>query len=114
MTDWTVRLADQAAQDVEEILDWTLEHFGPLQLAVYTETINDALEALTEGLANLGVRERPELGEDLATLHVARNGRKGRHQLIVRFDETERTIEVLRILHDSMDIARHIQPMATD
>jgi toxin ParE1/3/4 len=32
MSGWTVRLADRAAQDVEDILDWTLEQFGPLQL----------------------------------------------------------------------------------
>lgn len=108
MSGWTVRLADQAAQDVEDILDWTLEQFGPFQLESYTEVINDALEALNEGPQLIDVRRRPELGDDVATLHVARHGRKGRHQLVFRVDETACLIEILRILHDSMDMARHL------
>lgn len=108
MSGWTVRLADQAVQDVEDILDWTLEQFGPLQLEYYAEVINDALEALNEGPQMIDVRKCPELGDDVATLHVARHGRKGRHQLIFRVHDQECVIEVLRILHDSMDLARHM------
>jgi len=32
MSGWTARLTDQAAQDIENILDWTYEQFGPLQM----------------------------------------------------------------------------------
>jgi plasmid stabilization system protein ParE len=49
MSGWTAHLTDQAAQDVENILDWTYEQFGPLQMDAYTAVINDALEALTGG-----------------------------------------------------------------
>ncbi len=108
MSGWSVRLTDQAAQDVEDILDWTLVQFGPLQLESYTEVINDALAALNEGPQLIDVRRRPELGDDVATLHVARHGHKGRHQLVFRADETACLIEILRILHDSMDLARHL------
>ncbi len=108
MSSWTVRLADRAAQDIEDILDWTLEHFGPLQLETYTDVINDALEALNAGPWLIDVRKRPELGDDVATLHIARHGYKGRHQLVFRVDEAACVIEVLRILHDSMDLTRHL------
>lgn len=108
MSGWTVRLANQAAQDVEAILDWTLVQFGPLQTESYTGVINDALEALNAGPQLVDVRRRPELGDDVATLHVARHGRKGRHQLVFRVDETACLIEILRVLHDSMDLARHL------
>lgn len=108
MNCWTVRLTDRAAQDVEDILDWTFEHFGLRQLETYTDVINDTLEALTEGPANVGVRWLSELGEDVATMHVARQGRKGRHLLIFRVHDRESVIEVLRILHDSMDLTRHL------
>lgn len=108
MSGWTVRLAAQAAQDVEDILDWTLERFGPLQLETYTGVINDALVALSAGPQLIDVRRRPELGDDVATLHVARHGCKGRHQLVFRVDETARLIEILRALHDSMDLQRHL------
>lgn len=108
MSGWTVRLANRAAQDVEDILDWSLEQFGPLQLETYTAVINDALEALNKGPQLIDVRRRPELGDDVATLHVSRHGRKGRHQLVFRVDETACLIEILRVLHDSMDLVRNL------
>ena len=108
MSGWKIRLADRAAHDVEDILDWTFEQFGPLQLETYTEVINDALEALNAGPQLIDVCRRPELGDDIATLHVARHGHRGRHQLLFRVDETNGLIEILRILHDSMDLQRHL------
>jgi len=42
MSGWIVRLTDQATQDVEDILDWTLAQFGTRQLEIYTDAINDA------------------------------------------------------------------------
>ena len=108
MTVWIVRLTDQATLDVENILDWTYEQFGLLQMEAYTDVINDAIEAMIEGPKLIDVRKCSELGNDLATLHVARHGRKGRHQLVFRVNHSESLIEVLRILHDSMDLVRHL------
>ena len=43
----------------------------------------------------------------MLTLHVARQGRKGRH--FVAFSVSEgHIINVLRLLHDSMDLAKHL------
>ena len=44
------------------------------------------------------------------TLHVARKGRKGRHFVVFRVarDPDHDVIEVLRLLHDSMDLQRHL------
>ena len=41
-------------------------------------------------------------------LHVAPQGRKGRHLMVFRTHEQGGVIEVLRILHDSMGLARHL------
>lgn len=110
MSAWTVRLTDQAAQDIEEILDWTLEQFGPLQMESYGKVISDALAALAlyGGPQLIDVRRQAELGDGVSILHVARQGRKGRHLLIFRAHEQECVIDVLRILHDSMDLLRHL------
>lgn len=108
MSGWTAHLTDKAAQDIENILDWTYGQFGPLQMEAYTGIINGALEALTEGPQLVDVRRRPELGDGVATLHVARQGCKGRHLLVFRVHDQDCVIEVLRILHDSMDLARHL------
>jgi toxin ParE1/3/4 len=108
MNPWRVRLTQAAAQDVENILDWTHEHFGALQLSTYTGVIQDALGALADGPECVGVRRVPELGVDMATLHVARKGLKGRHLLVLRVREAQHVVEVLRVLHDSMDLSRHL------
>jgi toxin ParE1/3/4 len=108
MNPWTVRLTRAAEQDIEDILDWTFEHFGALQLSTYTDVLQEALGALSGGPSSLDVRRVPELGADVATLHVARMGRKGRHLLVVRVQEQQHLVEVLRVLHDSMDLGRHL------
>ncbi|OIP15761.1 MAG: hypothetical protein AUK51_12450 [Comamonadaceae bacterium CG2_30_59_20] len=108
MSGWTVRLTDHAAQDVEDILAWTFQQYGSQQLEIYTDAVNDALEVLNEGPTAVGVRWQPELGEAVATLHVARQGHKGRHLLFFRVSASESVVEVLRILHDSMDWSRHL------
>lgn len=105
---WTVRLTASAEQDYEDILTWTLHHFGELQVVIYDETLSDALGALIAGPNILGVKHRDEIGAGIHTLHVARNGRKGRHFLILQIDHKAQTIDVLRILHDQMDLIRHL------
>jgi len=44
------------------------------------------------------------------TLHVARNSRKGRHFIMFRIGQAPGgdVIEVLRLLHDAMDLERHL------
>ena len=48
----------------------------------------------------------------LRTLHVARHGRRGSHFLMYRV-APKFTIEIVRILHESMDLGRHL-PSAPD
>lgn len=89
------------------ILTWTREHFGKSQAMVYAETLRLALEALLNGPDIPGSRIRPELGAEIRMLHVARHGRKGRHFIVFRTEQAG-VIEVLRVLHDCMDLKRHV------
>ncbi|HEX7338688.1 MAG TPA: type II toxin-antitoxin system RelE/ParE family toxin [Rhodanobacteraceae bacterium] len=106
-----VRVAHLARQDMQRILAWTREHFGPRQHAIYAKTIALALRALVEDdtLASASARPRDDILSGIHLLDVARPGRKGRHIIIFRIDTATNRIDVLRILHDSMDVARHIQ-----
>ena len=108
-----VRLAAAAEADYLQILRWTADNFGSAQARVYAETLASALKMLATGPDILGVKERPEIGGNVRTLHVARNGRKGRHFILYRVssDDEKNVIDVLRLLHDSMDIERHLPPM---
>ena len=107
---WSVRISASAAADYQNILDWTAERFGEAQVSAYADNINNAIDALRAGPKWAGLRSREELGPGLHSLHIARRGRQARHLLLLRVaeHENEMLIEVLRILHDSMDIVRHI------
>ncbi|MFZ5915108.1 MAG: type II toxin-antitoxin system RelE/ParE family toxin [Pseudomonadota bacterium] len=107
---WQVRLADAAEKDFREIIRWTLQQFGETQAAAYARTLSAALVSLSEGPGVSGTRPREEIGKGIFTLHVARNGARGRHFIVFREGRGKdgKIIEVLRILHDSMDLARHL------
>lgn len=109
---WRVRLTHQAESDFLEISRWTAENFGPLQRAHYAETVTLAIEALHGGPKVLETQARDEIARGIRTLHVARQGRKGRHFVVFRAAKGQ-IVEVLRLLHDSMDLARHV-PEADD
>lgn len=104
---WRVRLASRAEQDFFEIVQWSAANFGHQQAAVYAETLSLAIGALADGPEVSGVKRRDEIGNGIMTLHVNRQGRKGRHFVVFRVGGAS-TIDVLRLLHDSMDLVRHV------
>ena len=107
---WTVRLTKTAESDYQSIIVWTLREFGDLQARIYADTLSAALVALTAGPTTVGAKERSEIGKGVFTLHVARDGHKGRHFVLFRIGpgKHQRHIEVLRLLHDAMDLTRHV------
>ena len=113
---WTVRLTAAAEADFQEILRWTSGQFGAVQARVYAETLSAALNALATGPMVAGARERNDIAKGISTLHVARKGRKGRHFIMFRIghdqghEVIDEVIEVLRLLHDAMDLQRHLPP----
>ena len=58
-----------------------------------------------------GVRDRSDILSGLKFYHVARRGRAGRHFILFRIVERkgEPIVEVLRILHESMDFKQHLR-----
>ena len=106
-TRWEVRLASKAEQDFFEIVQWSAVNFGQQQAVAYAETLSLAISALAEGPEVLGAKRRDEIGNGIRTLHVTRQGRKGRHFVVFRVGGAS-TIDVLRLLHDSMDLVRHV------
>lgn len=107
--DWLVRITKQAELDLFEIVHWTHTQFGRGQADAYERILIEAVDALGAGPAIRGVRRRDDLVAGLRTLHVTRGRKKGRHLLFFMFNESERAVEVLRILHEAMDFARHLQ-----
>jgi toxin ParE1/3/4 len=105
---WTVRLVAASERDYLEVIQRSAHDFGPVQAKLYGETLELAIKALQDkGPNTIGVKERSEIGPGIFTLHAARRERKASHFLVFRILEIQ-TIEILRILHDRMDLARHI------
>jgi len=104
---WRVTLGVEAETDFMRILAYTLEIFGPRQTESYEAAILEALAALNDGPEVVGSRSREDLRPGLRSLHVARGGGRGRHVIFYR-TKGERHIQIVRILHDAMDFARHM------
>ena len=101
---WQVLLTGPAQDDFDEILGWTTATFGPRQAERYATVLNAALIELRAGPEHPLARNF----EGAHLLHVGRRGRPGRHFIAFRHVAEERRVIVLRILHDGMDLRRHI------
>ena len=114
---WSVRLTAAAETDFKHIVRWSARQFGNAQARTYGKTLSLALEALATGGPDIaGVRRRDDIAKGLMSLHVARGRRQGRHFVIfrVRRDGELGVIEVLRLLHDAMDLSRHVPPVGRE
>ena len=111
--EWPVRLSASAETDFQAIVRWTARQFGPRQAAAYAQILSAALISLSEaGPKAGGVRKRSDIAKGLYTLHAGRGGKRARHFMMFRVTRGKgrETIDVLRILHDAMDLARHLPP----
>jgi toxin ParE1/3/4 len=106
---WQVILSAEAEKDFSRILMYTRDTFGPHQAEIYETTLLNAIALLDGGPDILGSIARDELRPGIRSLHVARGSRRGRHVIMYRTTANQ-TIDVVRILHDAMDLARHIPP----
>jgi toxin ParE1/3/4 len=93
-----------------EILRWTVERFGDARAQRYPKSISAALNDLSAGPTIAGATERDDIMEGISTHHVARKARQGRRFVMLRVGHTPEgdLIEVLRLLHDAMDLRRYL------
>lgn len=91
------RLSPRAERDLEEIWDYTVEAWSQLQADAYLGQIFETLERLATG-AEVG---RPVIVRD-GYLKVP----VGRH--LVFYREGKDGVDVIRILHQRMDVDRHL------
>ncbi len=93
-----VILSPQAEEDFADILQYTIETWGEAQFYAYRTILNKAL---------LTVQQHPQIGHsspELSAAHLIFPA--GRHIIIYRANDT--AVYVSRILHEHMDIGRHI------
>ena len=113
------RLTQTARADIVSILAWSHEQFGEQALKRYEALIATAIRDAASRSDDGGPTVRPELGEGVFTWHLARSrgrtpgGRvhRPRHFLVCRRDGD--TLVIGRVLHDAMDLRRHVDPRQT-
>ncbi|QQS14500.1 MAG: type II toxin-antitoxin system RelE/ParE family toxin [Rhodospirillales bacterium] len=110
---WEVRLSRAAEADLQNVYGWTADRFGDAQTAIYSRIVSGALAALADGPRTPGARRRDDVGAGLFTMHASGRGRRARHLFLFRLGrhDGDRIVEVPRVLHDSMDLPRHVPPM---
>lgn len=109
-----VVLAATADRDFVEVMDWSVERFGPAAADRYETLIYQALIDVGKDPFRPGARQWPELPQGIYTYHLAgsRERVRGdrvkspRHFLLYRVLSFR--VEVLRILHDSRELERHL------
>ena len=116
------RLSDAAQTDVIDILAWTQEQFGEAARLRYESLIVAALRDVATQPDRPGSIERQELGAGVGSWHLrlsrdrvgtgagawAGAVRRPRHFLIYRSEPA--LLVVGRVLHDAMELARHLDP----
>ncbi|TKT46604.1 type II toxin-antitoxin system RelE/ParE family toxin [Rhizobium sp. LC145] len=111
------RLSAVAEADLVELLAWTQERFGTQARLRYERLLVVALHDIAVEPQRPGSTLRPELGEDIRSYHLrhsrdrARNEsgvvRRPRHLLLYRIAHPG-LVGVGRVLHDAMEIERHL------
>ncbi|MFT4297213.1 MAG: type II toxin-antitoxin system RelE/ParE family toxin [Micropruina sp.] len=111
------RLSAAAQSDVAGILAWSQEQFGESARKRYQALLSAALRDVAAQPEGIGAIRRPELGDDFVTWHLrlSRNHvpstvgtvQRPRHLLVYR--HVESVVEVVRVLHDSMELSRHLE-----
>jgi len=114
------RLSEAAQGDVLDILAWTDEQFGEAARSRYESLTVAALRDLARQPARPCSLARPELGAGVRSWHLRLSRehvkpgagivRRPRHFLVYRMEPD--LIVVGRVLHDAMELARHLDPDA--
>ena len=112
------RLSDAAQIDVIAILARTHEQFGEAARLRYERLIVAALRDVATQPERPGSIARPELGAGARSWHLrlsrdhvgsaAEAVRRPRHLLVYRIEPALRVVG--RVLHDAMELARHLDP----
>ena len=119
-------ISPAAYRDIQSILAWTHERFGEQMRLCYESLLLRAILDVAEDPQRPGGQTRSEIAPAARTYHLRHSRdrvdpatdrvRRPRHFLLYRTGEDGR-IEIGRVLHDRMDLARHLPegylPMGT-
>jgi toxin ParE1/3/4 len=104
-----------AIADIDSILSVSRRQFGDVARERYSALIGQALADVRDDPLRIGVTTLPDLPSDLRLYHLryarariakAIRTARPRHLMVFTFDAE--TVRILRVLHDAMDLPRHL------
>jgi toxin ParE1/3/4 len=104
---YKLRFSKEAVKDIEQVLAYTGTRFGAHKHLEYKELIRLALEEIAVDPIGWPAKNRVEVHPDVWTFHIAKSGKKARHLFLYRVVD-EDFVDISRLLHDSMDLRRHL------
>ena len=112
-------LTGPARRDLVDIREHSEERHGERARRRYERLLVTAIRDVAADPRRIGAKERPDLAPGLLSYHLrhsrerARDGgeavREPRHVLLYR-RPSEDLVLIVRVLHDAMDLARHLPP----
>nr|CAD6407590.1 type II toxin-antitoxin system RelE/ParE family toxin [Rhizobium sp. Q54] len=112
-----LRFSSTAQQDLVRILTRTHKEFGRDARLRYEHLISAALRDIAADPLRVGSLDRSDLGEGVRSFHLRHSRNRGRHETgIVRSPrhfilyriENPSIVGIGRILHEAMEIERHL------
>ena len=95
----------RAKNDIKRVLQYTLKKWGEGQAWEYSALIEEALDTVgVDPARGKSVTAGPA---GVLRFHIRQTGRDARHVLFYRIG-VDGTVEIIRLLHDSMDFERHL------
>ena len=95
----SVKYARRANTDLEDITDYTAQTWGVKQAKKYNKSIRSMIQSIARGEDTLQA-----LNVQRANIYQAR---VNRHLII--FEQSVEEIRIIRVLHEAMDIPRHLK-----
>ena len=92
-----LKISDPAKLDLQDIIQYTFEHYGEAQVETYLQALYDGMGLLCKNPAIGHSRDDIPVGYELFGIE--------KHLLL--FTATDDELIIARILHHSMDIKRH-------
>ena len=97
-----LKVSQAAADDLEGIWSYTVEHWSIEQADRYLILILDAFD---------NIRHKRTFGKDFGHVREGYLGLKvGSHMIFYRLDHAANAIEIIRVLHGRMDLENRLTP----
>ncbi|EKU96603.1 plasmid stabilization system protein [Leptolyngbya sp. PCC 7375] len=101
-----IRYTELADTDLFDIYVYTYQTWGASQAISYTAGLKSAIDRIAQEPTRPGTIDRSNLRQGYRSYHQQRH--------LIFYRVVENTIEIIRVLHDSMDIANRLSAVDQD